>query len=78
VFSPQPLSPSSDNPSMNDLLDLVRLVAEAADAKWAETGDQQALEIGDILWGIYRHHLERWEWRQEHRRRRDEEPRLLN
>jgi hypothetical protein len=45
---------------MKDLLDLVRLVAEAADAKWAETGDQQALEIGDILWGIYRHHLERW------------------
>jgi hypothetical protein len=62
---------------MKDLLDLVRLVAEAADAKWAETGEQQALQIGDILWGIYRHHLDR-EWRQEQRRRRDKEPRLLN
>jgi hypothetical protein len=63
---------------MNDLLDLVRLVAEAADAKWAETGEQQALEVGDILWSVYLHHLDQWESRRERRRRPEQEARLPN
>jgi hypothetical protein len=63
---------------MKDLLDLLRFVAEAADAKWAETGEQQALEVGDILWGVYLHHLDQLDWRFERRRRRELETGLPN